>query len=218
MFTGIVDHTGTVEDIVSTPVSKELSIQSNFKDLQLGESISVNGVCLTVIRFKKGNFAVDVSSETLKLTNFRDLAQNSVVNLERALALGDRLGGHFVTGHVDSTVMVENVRTQNEYLEMTIGELDPRFKRYIHSKGCISLNGVSLTINQVTPDKSSFTVMLIPHTLERTNLSALRTGMRLNVEFDWMAKIVMERLDGFMPSLDIPLSSTFEKGRIFEDI
>jgi riboflavin synthase len=193
MFTGLVEASAKVlkvskkEDGISLMISKPES----FDDLQRGHSICVNGACLTVVNddFNESNsMTFDLGAETLKITNHADLKENDSVNVERALKMGDRLHGHIVTGHVDELSEVEEVKE----LEGGCLNIRVKVKKYpelIWSKGSIVLNGVSLTINDVTD--SSLEVCLIPETIEKTNLKQLKTGDRINIEYDFMAKGVI---------------------------
>lgn len=189
MFTGLVDHTGKITQITETGSGITLQIECDFTDLVEGESISVDGVCLTAINTAANTFTCQLSPETLRLTTFAESSEDSLVNLERSLRVGDRLGGHFVTGHVDSQASVMNIEKHENFwsVRFRLKELAQRF--YLVSKGSIAVNGVSLTINSVEP--SGFTVMLIPHTLERTNLSTLAANTQVNIEFDMLAKLVV---------------------------
>jgi len=195
MFTGIVDHCGSIGEIVKTPSSIRLGIQCHFKDLSEGESVCVDGACLTVLRPSIDFFECDVSSETIHLTVVAGYRQGSVVNLERALRPLDRMGGHFVTGHIDQTCRLERRIEERAFSRLFFSGILPSSMRYLLKKGSVAVNGVSLTVNEVA--SKGFEVMLIPHTLEKTNLRTLREDELVNVEFDSMAKLLvgeMERL------------------------
>jgi riboflavin synthase len=194
MFTGIVDHCGKVLNLQEFPGSIRLEISSYFNDLRLGESIAVDGCCLTVTAFKEaGSFVCDVSPETLSLTRASEWKTGAVLNLERAMKLSDRLGGHIVTGHIDQWATLAGKEMVQEYVRLEIEGVLPEFLRYLVKKGSIAVNGVSLTVNEVKEDV--FSVMLVPHTLERTNLKELSVGSKVNLEFDWMAKLVVKRVE-----------------------
>ncbi len=190
MFTGLVDHLGKVEKQIKSAGCLTLQIRSRFLDIVEGESIAVNGVCLTAISPHDGLFTVEISPETVNVTTFGCLEDDAYVNLERSLRVGDKLGGHFVTGHVDSLAKVIQIEEQGEFWLM--GFECPEDLEFVVHKGSIAINGVSLTVNQV--NKQSFSVMLIPHTLSCTNLSTLTVGSVVNIEFDMLAKFVQNSL------------------------
>ena len=196
MFTGIVENIGRVRSVDAAKASSRIVIATGYADLALGESVAVNGVCLTVIESNpKGDAAFFVSSETLDRSNLGKLAEGHGVNLERALQASARLSGHIVQGHVDGQGVFEGASPADG------GSFDVRFRipralaKYCVEKGSISLNGVSLTINSLADDKDSSQVgiMLIPHTWSHTNLSELKASHTVNVEVDVLAKHV-ERL------------------------
>jgi len=193
MFTGIVDHCGTIEQTSPTKGGLALEIGHRFEDLAMGESISVDGVCLTVMQFGGGKFRVELSPETLEKTTARHYKVGARLNLERALRLSDRLGGHMVTGHVDGVVTLKALVDDGEFRRMTFARVPPSYLGLVLEKGSICLNGVSLTLNRVEGDEVEVT--LIPHTLDRTNLGALKVGDTLNVEYDWLAKLVARQLE-----------------------
>jgi riboflavin synthase len=189
MFTGLVHHYSTIEEVTATAKGRRLSIQTQFDDIALGESIAVDGVCLTAIEPVGGRFSVELSPETLAVTTFGDCVAGSAVNLERSLRVGDRLGGHFVTGHVDTLATVAEIEAQAEFWWVRFACAAGARLDYLVEKGSIAVNGVSLTINALTND--GFTIMLIPHTLELTNLSMMQVGTRVNLEYDMLAKLVV---------------------------
>ncbi len=192
MFTGIVSHPGQIISVQHHPDAMQLQIQSEFHDLILGESISVDGICLTVTTFQDNIFSCDLSPETLSVTTAKYFSKGKLVNLERALQLSDRLGGHFVMGHVDNVLIVSDKKEHAEFIELTFSGFTEEQYRFLIKKGSVTINGVSLTINSVSPQ--SFNVMLIPHTLDRTNLSKLNINDAVNVEFDYLARIVAHQL------------------------
>lgn len=204
MFTGIIDHTGTVLSITQSLNGLRFAISTQFNDLHLGESISVDGVCLTVTDFSSRAFSCDVSPETLALTRCGDYHEGSVVNLERSLRLCDRLGGHYVTGHVDQTAVIKNIIARADYIEMILTKFDQTKAPYLVSKGSITVNGVSLTINSVsvtpTPEVS---LMLIPHTLDITNLKNCVFGSAVNIEFDYYAKTIAHQLGLYLKTEEL---------------
>ena len=169
-----------------------LWISCQFDALVLGESISVDGVCLTVVDSKPNGFACEVSPETMGLTIANEYTVGRIVNLERSMCLNDRVGGHLVTGHVDQSLFVEETQSYDGFIEVIFSAVGARNQSYLIEKGSVAVNGVSLTINKVHAD--GFCVMLIPHTLQRTNLSQLLLGRRVNVEYDQMAKLVNQQV------------------------
>jgi riboflavin synthase len=187
MFTGLVQATGTLSGTTVSGAGARLVLTTPKWDLTLGESIAVDGVCLTVAALGVSGFEADVSRETLERTTLGSLGIGANLNLERSLAVGDRLGGHWVTGHVDTVAVVASITRLDRSVAVEI-TLDPGLLYLVAEKGSVALNGVSLTVNGVS--KRSFGVMLIPHTLEATNLKALLPGTRLNLEVDVLARYV----------------------------
>jgi riboflavin synthase len=200
MFTGIVDHMGIIEQIAQGARSQVIWISSQFNDLTEGESIAVDGICLTVIEPKLSRFRCDISPETWQLSNAKNFLRGKTVNLERSLQVSDRLGGHFVTGHVDQTASIGSQKSHDEFLELTIKDIPSTAMSYVIKKGSIAINGVSLTINQVFQD--GFSVMLIPHTLSRTNLSQLNPQDFINIEFDWIAKVIAHQIQLYQEKIN----------------
>ncbi|MFM8312875.1 MAG: riboflavin synthase [Deltaproteobacteria bacterium] len=192
MFTGIVDHTGIIKETRRSDRGVTWVIESQFEGLSLGESIAIDGVCLTVTEFNGGTFSVEISPETERLTTCQKGFSGRRVNLERALKASDRFGGHWVSGHVEQTAQVKTLQTHGEFKEIWFSGIDPSRQSFMTPKGSVTVNGVSLTINEVLPQ--SFSVMLIPHTLERTNLSLLKESDEVNIECDWMAKVVVNEV------------------------
>ena len=193
MFTGIVTGLGRLDERKDTGGDARLRIalgSLRVPDPALGESISVNGACLTAQEWDGEAFWTDVSAETLRLTTLGDLAIGAALNLERALAAGDRLGGHLVSGHVDGIGTVRERREEARSVAFTI-QVPAPLKRYIAAKGSVTLDGVSLTVNAVEDD--SFTVNIIPHTQAETILGGWAPGTRINVEVDVVARY-LERL------------------------
>jgi len=197
MFTGIVETTGEVTGLVSLADSARLSICSplSIGDSALGSSIAVDGVCLTVVEQFDNGFTADVMAETLCRTTIGDLRRGDQVNLERAMAIGGRLDGHIVQGHVDGTGTIID-RMPGERWEVVRIVLPPDLARYVAQKGSIAVNGISLTVVEVDDepaDQCSFTVALIPETLSRTTMGTAGVGTAVNLEVDVIAKYV-ERL------------------------
>lgn len=192
MFTGIVTRYCPVQMVRDDGNSREIVVQTRFGDLIPGESISVNGVCLTVVTTTpSGEARFQISPETLERSNLRSLAQGSRVNLERALQPTDRLGGHFVQGHVDGTGLVENIEMVGEY-HLVRCSLPESLNKYCVEKGSISLNGVSLTLNKV--GAASLEVMIVPHTWDHTFFQDAKVGDTINIEVDILAKYVEKQV------------------------
>ncbi len=191
MFTGLVQATGRLERRERRGPGLRLRIAARFEAPAAGESVAVNGVCLTVTDHDPGGFTADVSLETAGRTNLGLLAAGAVVNLERALRLGDRVGGHLVSGHVDAVVRALRV-TQVGEATQAVFELPHELAAYLAPKGSVALDGVSLTVNATRAGE--FDVMLIPHTLGATTLAALDPGRALNLEVDLLARYVVAAL------------------------
>lgn len=196
MFTGIVDHCGEILSVQRKTDRATIWVQCQFNGLQLGESIAIDGGCLTVVDIKPNAFACEISPETMRLTISQQYEKAQRVNLERALLMNDRLGGHLVSGHIDQMIFVDSLQPRNEFLEMRFKGVNPSNYSYLVQKGSVAVNGVSLTVNEVTQD--GFSVMLIPHTLERTNLQALKEGKTVNVEFDLVAKMISKQIQPYL--------------------
>ncbi|MDH3974774.1 MAG: riboflavin synthase [Deltaproteobacteria bacterium] len=195
MFTGIVEGKGEIKEIRRAEKGFILSVMAPF-DLsndKIGDSIAVNGICLTATKIKSGIFCANVSEETLSRTSLAGLAASSTVNLERALKAGDRFGGHIVTGHIDGTgrVIKKEARGESVYLEISAGE---DIVRLIVEKGSVAIDGISLTVNSV--QKNSFSLNIIPHTLEITTLGAIKRGDEVNIETDIIGKYVEKLTTG----------------------
>lgn len=194
MFTGLIESVGQIIDNRLTKMGRQLVVQANFEAIQPGESITVNGVCLTVLPSEEEHLTFDLSPETLKLTTLGQLTQGQSVNLERALLAGTRMGGHYVSGHVDTLAYVQSVNPLGEFVELTLGDFGVHAMPYLWPKGSITLDGVSLTMNTVDSNNNSMTVMLVPHTLAMTTLADLKEGARVNVEFDYLARMIAHQL------------------------
>jgi riboflavin synthase len=191
MFTGIVQALGTVTKIVNGADSAQLTIDSPgfFSDIKLGDSIAVNGCCLTAVTNSADQFSVDVMKQTLALTNIGNLKEGDLVNLEKAMLVTDRLGGHIVQGHVDSLATLAQINKGADWYEL-IFEVPDAYLKYMQPQGSITLNGVSLTIAKLDDQKRQLSVWLIPETLKRTNLSKLQVDQQVNLEVDVLAKYV----------------------------
>jgi len=193
MFTGIVEGKGRVRSLGNGNRGVTVAIEAPF-DLSsdnVGDSIAVNGICLTVTGMTSTVFSADVSKETLSRTNLGRMKAGSEVNLERALRLGDRLGGHLVTGHIDGSGVIRKLEKRGESLYIEI-KAEKKELRYIVEKGSVAIDGVSLTVNSVGND--SFTLNIIPHTLGLTTLGDLRQGRRVNIETDIIGKYIEKSL------------------------
>ena len=191
MFTGIIDHCGTVTAVYGTVIR----VSCEFSDWQLGESIAVDGICLTVTQFGDGYFESDISAETQAVSTVDQFKLGCKVNLERPLRLSDRLGGHIVQGHVDQVAYLAEREVMDDCVKLVFTGITATMQRLLIQKGSIAVNGVSLTLNRVIPQ--GFEVMLIPHTLQRTNLEELRPGDAVNIEYDWLAKVVSHQLEHY---------------------
>jgi riboflavin synthase len=187
MFTGIIQNLGKVTRFQKSSQALELSVSCEYRDLIEGESIAVNGVCLTHTGGNRAEAHFFVSPETLFLTNLGSLQTGKAVNLERALKLQDTLSGHLVQGHVDGMGKITSIRSVGEAYELVV-ELPADLERYCVVKGSICLNGVSLTLNRLAGNQAE--IMLIPHTWNHTQFSTAATGDAINIEVDVLAKYV----------------------------
>lgn len=190
MFTGIIEELGAVLSIKKTGEAMELTISAEkiLTDVQLGDSIAINGVCLTVTRFTNHQFTVDVMPETYAATTIGRLNRGQNVNLERAMAANGRFGGHFVTGHCDTVGEIINRQMNQNALQITV-QFPESFRNYVIMKGSISVDGVSLTIFDLTAD--TLMISLIPHTAEQTILHTKQPGDLVNLEFDVLGKYIL---------------------------
>jgi riboflavin synthase len=195
MFTGLIEEKGKLINKIKTGDGLRLVLTAKkvFDDLNIGSSISVNGVCLTVVELKKDSFAVDTIEETLKKTNLGQLNVNDFVNLERPLKADARLGGHFVLGHVDTTGIVESVQELSNSHFMTIS-FPKNFQQYLIYVGSVAIDGVSMTVAEVTDN--TFSVGIIPHTWIETVFSNKKPGDSVNLEFDVLGKYVEKIMEG----------------------
>jgi len=193
MFTGIIEDVGLIEALVPSGEDIRLSIKTDkldMSDVSLGDSIANNGVCLTVVAMSKNGFSADVSHETIKRTGFASYQAGSKVNLEKALQANSRLGGHIVSGHVDGVGEVLSIAPVGRYVEICVKAPD-ELAKYLAEKGSITVDGVSLTVNQV--DGAKFLLTLIPHSLEETIIGRYIVGTKVNLEVDVIARY-LERL------------------------
>jgi riboflavin synthase len=204
MFSGIVETLGTVR--AQTPGRIEIQPRTPFEQIEIGESIAVNGACLTVAAASAGGFEADVMPETLHRTTLGDLTDGATVNLERALRYGDRVGGHMVSGHVDATGIVTVLREDGNARWVTIATPQDVIQ-LIAEKGCVAVDGISLTVVDVF--ESAFTVSLIPVTLAATVAGAWRVATRVNLEVDLIARYVARALAPGTPRV---LATAVEEG------
>lgn len=189
MFTGIIEELGTVKGVIRQSGGMRLSVTAKviMDGMKTGDSIAVNGACLTVTEFDRSSFTADVSGETVNRTNIGKLRVGDKVNLERPMMLSDRLGGHLVSGHVDDVGVIRGVDKRGGMSIFTF-EIPSDIQRYLVVKGSIAIDGISLTVNDVIGNK--FTVTLIPHTAEMTTLGFKKSGDTVNLENDLIGKYV----------------------------
>ena len=185
MFTGIIEELGKIRQI--TDKSIEIECKTVLDDVKLGDSICVNGVCLTVINIKPDGFTADVSPETFRVTNLITLKVGDFVNLERAMGVNDRFGGHIVSGHIDGKGKGVNIERIGEFYNLKV-ELPQELSKYVIQKGSIGVNGISLTVAEV--NGNNVEIAVIPHTFENTNLKYLKPGDFVNIEVDMFAKYI----------------------------
>jgi riboflavin synthase len=195
MFTGLIEEIGIVDNVVNGQKSAQITVRAKkiMNDLNIGDSIATNGVCLTVVKFNPTNFTVDVMPETMAKSNLNQLRSGSVVNLERALRVGDRLGGHMVSGHVDGKGTIVELVDEDNATWISV-KATPDILKYVISKGSIAIDGISLTVAYV--DYEMFKVSLIPLTMKDTTLRSKRIGEAVNLECDMVGKYI-ERLSLF---------------------
>ena len=198
MFTGIIEGTGRINKIERTGAGATINLSAGFsvEELKIGESIAINGVCLTVIKCDADGLVVELSPETLAKTSFQRIACGAKVNLERPLRLNDRLGGHLVSGHVDGVGRLVGKRNEGNSVVMEFS-VPSEFCKYLIPKGSVAIDGISLTVVEIHGNQ--FTVAVIPHTLEVTILGDKKIGDEVNLEFDLVAKYI-ERFSQFQQS------------------
>lgn len=207
MFTGIIEEVGTVTKIVEERGTKRITIEAKNapKQLKLGDSVAVSGVCLTAVRIGETAFGADLAEETVKRTSFSRIAEGAKVNLELPMKADGRFGGHVVQGHVDGTgkfIGLEQIKDADDFWLKI--EISQDLARYVVYKGSISIEGISLTVARI--DGTRVTVAIIPHTAEATNLSSLKTGDPINIETDIIAKYVEKMIGerGTSSTLNVP--------------
>jgi riboflavin synthase len=199
MFTGIIEATGTIEALEERAEDSRFVFNTGkmmLSDMKLGDSIAVNGACLTIIEKTDNSFSADLSKETLGLTTFSFLKEGSRINLEKAMMLSDRINGHMVSGHVDGIGNIINMQDEGRSVKYTI-EFPQELNKYISKKGSITVDGVSLTVNDVVNDKASnmFDVNIIPHTLSETIFSEYNIDTKVNLEVDQIARYLDKLLN-----------------------
>lgn len=185
MFTGIIEELGKVQNIESNKITVECD--TVLEGIKLGDSIAVNGVCLTVTDFSSKSFTVDVSYETLRVTSLNNIKTGSFLNLERAMKANGRFGGHLVCGHVDGLGKIVDIKKSGNFFDIKV-ELDKKDSKYTVKKGSITIDGISLTIADV--NENAINLAIIPHTFENTNLKFLQKGDFVNIETDITAKYI----------------------------
>jgi len=217
MFTGIIEDRGKVLRIEQRGQEKRLILElpPHLTEVQLGDSININGVCLTVVQKNEQMIELDLSLETLQKTGLRELKKGDQVNLERALRPMDRLGGHIVTGHVDGIGQIVEKREERDFLELRI-RIPDSVSRYVVEKGSIAIDGISLTVNEC--HEGEIQMILIPYTIEKTTLKHKRIGDQVNLESDILGKYVEKFLDrGEKKTGQVDLSFLKEHGFIKRD-
>lgn len=189
MFTGIIEETGKVKSLVFKSNGAEIVITCNtiLEDVKIGDSIAINGVCQTVIQCSPTEFVAEISDETLRVTTLGNLKSGDVVNLERALTLSSRLGGHIVSGHVDCKGKFVNIEKLSDFYNLSF-EIPQEQEKYVVYKGSITINGISLTVAE--SEQNIVKVAIIPHTFNNTNLKYLKIGEEVNIETDILGKYV----------------------------
>ncbi|HEY7163566.1 MAG TPA: riboflavin synthase [Candidatus Binatia bacterium] len=194
MFTGLVEDVGNIESVQQTGTSAVFTISTHLplREMKLGASIAVNGACLTITKKRGRSFSVDVSSETLDRTNLSRLKRGALVNLEQPMRLQDRLGGHLVTGHIDGVGTLAAMRKDGEFTLLEF-QVPARLGSLFVEKGSVAVDGISLTVNQC--NSKGFSVVIIPSTLQHTNLRGRRVGDNVNIETDLIGKYVRSFLD-----------------------
>ncbi len=219
MFTGIIEAVGRIKQLepvggdmrLHVTVSSQNMPGLDMGDVQQGDSIAVNGVCLTVIEFDKEHFVADVSNETIALTSLKDLTAGSEVNLEKALLPTTRLGGHLVSGHVDGLGEVLSIKDESRSIRLTLRAPD-NLKHYIATKGSICIDGTSLTVNKIS--NTDFEINIVPHTQQQTIIKNYKPGTKVNLEVDLIARylerLLLKQDEG--PGSDVTLESLAKAG------
>ncbi len=201
MFTGLIEETGKIENTRPIAGGVELTIAAKkiLNGLRNGDSVSINGVCLTVTEISSGNFSVDAVGETISKTTIGKLSPGSIVNLETALQLSQKLGGHLVQGHVNGIGSISEIKKLGENFSLSVA-VPTELAKYLIKEGSIAVDGISLTIAQTTENKCTFSI--IPHTWKNTNLNTKKAGEKVNIEIDVIAKYVERFLSHSNPDKD----------------
>lgn len=193
MFTGIIEQTGRLTSITEEGTNKHFTVEAAFTpELKIDQSVAHNGVCLTVVKINGNQYTVIAIDETLQKTNLNDAAVNDTVNLERCMPANGRFDGHIVQGHVDSTAICTAVKDENGSWLFSFRLTQPSDSKFIVDKGSICINGISLTVVQCVED--TFSVAIIPYTFEHTNLKDVKTGTRVNIEYDIVGKYIAKMM------------------------
>ncbi|KTC75210.1 riboflavin synthase alpha chain [Legionella birminghamensis] len=196
MFTGLIQCLGEVKANVEHNQARRLVVSMPETNLQTGESIAINGVCLTLLPNHGVECAFDVSAETLAVTNLGELVVGDKVNIERSMLPTTRFGGHYVSGHIDAQATLTSIKPIGDCLELTVDDFNIPAKSFLLPKGSIALNGVSLTINKVEDERVS--LMLVPHTVAHTTFPYMSVGQRLNIEFDYLTRVIAHQLSSLL--------------------
>lgn len=206
MFTGIIEEVGTIKTFQKTGSAAMVTVEAHkiLKDIKVGDSVAVNGVCLTVTEFGDKYFKAAISEETLSVTKFSGATVNEKVNLERALKLTDRLSGHIVTGHIDCIGFITEKVERGDFTIFFVS-FDGQFSKYVIKKGSIAIDGISLTVNEI--DKNIIRLNIIPHTIKTTNLQFATVSTKVNIEFDIIGKYVEKLINAKdnTPTLSVDL-------------
>ena len=197
MFTGLIEAVGEIAEMTAIPSGFRVRIQTDLAhELQPGESVAVNGVCLTVVEIKSGSFSAEIGPETAKVTSLGDLKSGALVNLERAMPANGRFGGHMVLGHVDGTGTIQSIRPEADFWWVT-ASYPAALAPYLIHRGSVAVDGISLTI--ATLEATTLVVQIVPYTWSHTNLRALRAGDRVNLECDMVGKYVLRAMELLVP-------------------
>jgi len=193
MFTGIIEELGSIiqADIVTNGMNLTIECSKILEDINLGDSICVNGCCQTVVDFNKKWFKTNLSPETLKVTNFSQIKSGQKVNLERAMSANSRFGGHIVQGHIDGVGILQNIKNNGSFYQLNFS-VENDLLKYIINKGSITINGISLTVSEIL--QNGFEVVIIPHTFENTILQFAKIGDKMNIETDIIGRYVEKML------------------------